>query len=140
MSLLKAENISKSFKKSGNRQIEILKGITLELQDNKITIIVGASGAGKSTLLHVLSGLDKIDKGKIFYNNIEISNFDDEKISRFRNENIGFIFQFHHLLPEFTAVENVSIPLMISGLSMRRALEKGEQLLKNLGLIRKIIS
>ena len=132
--ILKAENIFKSFVKSKEQKLEILKGISLELEANKITEIVGASGAGKSTLLHILSGLDTPDSGKAEIEGTEIFKLSDEKLSKFRNKNIGFIFQFHHLLPEFTALENVSIPMMINGISLKNSLKKSEELLKTVGL------
>lgn len=133
-SILKAENIFKSFVKSKEQKLEILKGISLELEENKITEIVGASGAGKSTLLHILSGLDTPNSGKVEIEGTEIFKLSDEKLSKFRNKNIGFIFQFHHLLPEFTALENVSIPMMINGFSLKNALKKSEELLETVGL------
>lgn len=132
--ILKAENIYKSFVKSKEQKLEILKGISLELEANKITEIIGASGAGKSTLLHILSGLDSPDSGEVKIEGTEIFKLSDEKLSKFRNKNIGFIFQFHHLLPEFTALENVSIPMMINGISLKHALKKGEELLATVGL------
>lgn len=133
-SILKAENIFKSFVKSREQKLEILKGISLELEENKITEIVGASGAGKSTLLHILSGLDSPDSGDVKIEGTEIFQLSDERLSKFRNKNIGFIFQFHHLLPEFTALENVSIPMMINGISLKNAQKKSEQLLETVGL------
>ena len=132
--ILKAENIFKTFVKSKEQKLEILKDISIELEENKITEIVGASGAGKSTLLHILSGLDTPDKGKVEIEGTEIFKLNDEKLSKFRNKNIGFIFQFHHLLPEFTALENVSIPMMINGLSLKDAQKKSEELLETVGL------
>lgn len=132
--ILKAENIYKSFVKSKEQKLDILKGISLELEVNKITEIVGASGAGKSTLLHILSGLDTPDTGKVEIEGTEIFKLSDDKLSKFRNKNIGFIFQFHHLLPEFTALENVSIPMMINGISLKNSLKKSEELLETVGL------
>lgn len=132
--ILKAENIFKSFAKSKEQKLEILKGISLELEAIKITEIVGASGAGKSTLLHILSGLDTPDSGEVEIERTDIFKLSDEKLSKFRNKNIGFIFQFHHLLPEFTALENVSIPMMINGISLKNSLKKSEELLKTVGL------
>jgi len=132
--ILKAENIYKSFVKSKEQKLDILKGISLKLEVNKITEIVGASGAGKSTLLHILSGLDTPDTGKVEIEGTEIFKLSDDKLSKFRNKNIGFIFQFHHLLPEFTALENVSIPMMINGISLKNSLKKSEELLETVGL------
>jgi lipoprotein-releasing system ATP-binding protein len=132
--ILKAENICKSFAKSEKQKLEILKDISFELEENKITVIVGASGAGKSTLLHILSGLDIPDSGSVSITGTNIFKQKDDALSEFRNKNIGFIFQFHHLLPEFTAVENTAIPLMINGLSHSKAVEKAEALLETVGL------
>jgi len=132
--ILTGKNIFKSYKKDGKKSLEILKDISLEIEKNKITIIVGASGAGKSTLLHVLSGLDTIDSGEIVLSGKDIVNISDEKLSDFRNKHIGFIFQFHHLLPEFTAAENVAIAKMISGVSKKDALKDANELLATVGL------
>lgn len=132
--ILIGKNIFKSYKKDGKNILEILKDISLEIEKNKITIIVGASGAGKSTLLHVLSGLDNVDSGEIILSGKDIVNISDEKLSDFRNKHIGFIFQFHHLLPEFTAAENVAIAKMISGVSKKDALRDANELLATVGL------
>ncbi len=132
--ILKAENIYKSFKTVKKVQLEILKGISLEIEPEKITVIVGASGAGKSTLLHLLGALDRPDSGEVFYKDKNIFNLSDERLAKFRNRNIGFIFQFHHLLPEFTALENVAIPQMINGTSLKDASEKSKELLETVGL------
>lgn len=132
--ILTGKNIFKSYKKDGKSSLEILKDVWLEIEKNKITIIVGASGAGKSTLLHVLSGLDTADSGEIILSGKDIVNISDEKLSDFRNKHIGFIFQFHHLLPEFTAAENVAITKMISGVSKKDALRDANELLASVGL------
>jgi lipoprotein-releasing system ATP-binding protein len=136
--ILKSENIFKSYENLRKEKLDVLKGISLEIVKDKITVIVGASGAGKSTLLHILSGLDRPDNGKIFINNDDISEFTDNQLANFRNKHIGFVFQFHHLLPEFTAAENVAIPLMISGTSLEKALTKSTVLLKQIGLENRI--
>lgn len=132
--ILSASNIHKSFNKNENKVLTILTNISLQLERNKITVIVGASGAGKSTLLHILGGLDKPDKGDVIINNTHLFNLDDKSLSKFRNKNIGFIFQFHHLLPEFTAVENIAIAQMINGTSYNKAIKRAEELLESLGL------
>jgi lipoprotein-releasing system ATP-binding protein len=132
--ILKAENIYKSFKTVKKVSLEILKGISLEIEAEKITVIVGASGAGKSTLLHLLGALDRPDSGEVIYKNNDIFKLSDERLAKFRNKNIGFIFQFHHLLPEFTALENVAIPQMINGTSLKDASEKSKELLETVGL------
>jgi len=132
--ILKADGICKSFAKSEKQKLEILKDISFQLEENKITVIVGASGAGKSTLLHILSGLDTPDKGTVQITGTDIFGLKDDSLSEFRNKNIGFIFQFHHLLPEFTAAENAAIPLMINGMTHSKALEKAGALLETVGL------
>ena len=132
--ILKAENIYKSFKTVKKVRLDILKGISLEIEPEKITVIVGASGAGKSTLLHLLGALDRPDSGEVFYEDENIFKLSDERLAKFRNRNIGFIFQFHHLLPEFTALENVAIPQMINGTSLKDASEKSKELLETIGL------
>lgn len=132
--ILEAEEIRKSFFRLNNQKLEILKGVSFGLNTGKISMIVGASGAGKSTLLHILSGLDNPDSGRVLINDTEIFKLNDEKLSAFRNRNIGFVFQFHHLLPEFDALENVSIPLMIGGMSLKESKAKGEKVLELVGL------
>jgi lipoprotein-releasing system ATP-binding protein len=127
--MIKAQNIQKSYGK-----LKVLKGIELEINKGEIISIVGASGAGKSTLLHILGTLDLADEGKVMINDIEVSALNDKKLSEFRNKNIGFVFQFHHLLPEFTALENVCIPSYIAGLTKKEAEDKATKLLDFLGL------
>lgn len=136
--ILKAENIYKSFQTTKKVKLDVLKGISLEVQKEKITIIVGASGAGKSTLLHLLGGLDRPDSGEVIYNESNIFKYSDDKLAKFRNKNVGFVFQFHHLLPEFTALENVMIPQMINGTSYNQAKKRGEDLLSTVGLRERI--
>jgi lipoprotein-releasing system ATP-binding protein len=132
--ILSAENISKSYQSNKKNTLNVLKSISLEIESNKISLIVGASGAGKSTLLHLLGGLDRPDNGKVFYEQKNIFEFNNDKLAKFRNENMGFVFQFHHLLPEFTAAENVAIPQMIKGNSLKYALENSKHLLNLVGL------
>lgn len=132
--ILKANNIYKSFQSTNKTKLNVLKGISLNIESGKITIIVGASGAGKSTLLHLLGGLDKPDSGEVFYDENNIFKLSDDKLAKFRNNNIGFVFQFHHLLPEFTALENVMIPQMINGTNFSQAKIISEELLTKVGL------
>lgn len=127
--MLKAQSIHKSYGK-----LDILKGVDLEVQKGEIVTIVGASGAGKSSLLNILGTLDKPDSGKLFINNQELSKLSSKNLSLFRNLKIGFIFQFHHLLVEFDALENVCIPAFISGKSRSEAEKRGIELLEMLGL------
>lgn len=132
--ILKCNEIHKSFKKQGNDKLEILKGVSLSIERGKINVIVGKSGVGKSTLLHILAGLDKPDSGSVTFDGIDIHSLNDNKISQFRNQNLGFIFQFHHLLPEFTAIENISIPQLISGVDKSVAAKRSEELLNVVSL------
>ena len=127
--MIVAENIKKSF-----GALQVLKGINLEIPMGKVYSIVGASGAGKTTLLQILGTLSKPDSGSIYYNNKNISAFSEKEISTFRNKEIGFVFQFHHLLPEFTALENVCIPSFIAKKSKSETEKRALELLKYLGL------
>jgi lipoprotein-releasing system ATP-binding protein len=136
--ILKAENIQKSFQTTKKLKLDVLKGISIELEAEKISVIIGASGAGKSTLLHILGALERPDNGKVIFNEENIFKYNDEKLAKFRNKHIGFIFQFHHLLPEFTALENVIIPQMINGTSLDKAKLKSEELLNAVGLTERI--
>jgi lipoprotein-releasing system ATP-binding protein len=127
--MIQAENIHKSY-----GSLQVLKGIDLVIGKGEIVSVVGASGAGKSTLLHIIGTLDRADEGRILYDDIEINRMPERKLSDFRNRHIGFVFQFHHLLPEFTALENVCIPAFISGIQRKEAEEKAFRLLKYLKL------
>jgi lipoprotein-releasing system ATP-binding protein len=127
--MLKAQNIHKAY-----GQLEILKGVDLEVKKGEIVTIVGASGAGKSTLLNILGTLDSADSGRLFIDNIEVSSLNNKNLSAFRNQKIGFIFQFHHLLGEFDAVENVCIPAFILGKPRKEAERRATGLLELLGL------
>ena len=110
--ILNSKNLIKSYQ-NGDKRLVVLNGINIELETGTITTIIGESGSGKSTLLNVLSSLDTFDSGKLLIENEEISSLNEKKMSSFRNEKIGFIFQFHHLLPDFTILDNVLIPLWI---------------------------
>jgi lipoprotein-releasing system ATP-binding protein len=114
--------------------LQVLKGIDLKINKGEIVSIVGASGAGKSTLLHILGTLDRADKGKVIIDEIEVTGLSSKKLSQFRNVKIGFVFQSHHLLPEFTAIENVMMPALIAGGPKVDALKRAGQLLSSLGL------
>lgn len=131
--MIKAIEITKHY---GN--LQVLKGIDLVIEPSKVISIVGASGAGKTTLLQIMGTLCKPTSGEVIINNIEISKLRDKELSRFRNQQIGFVFQFHHLLPEFTAIENVCIPAFIQGVSRKRAEERAMELLEFLGLKERI--
>jgi len=127
--MIKANDIHKSF---GN--LNVLKGINLEIKKGEIVSIVGASGAGKSTLLHIIGTLDQADEGSVEIEGRLINKLNEKKLSEFRNQHIGFVFQFHHLLPEFTALENVCIPAYIAAENKKEAEEKARELLEFLDL------
>jgi len=127
--MLKAENITKNY-----GQLAVLKGVDISIQKAEIVSIVGSSGAGKSTLLHILGTLDKADSGNIFINNQQVNLLKGRELAAFRNKHIGFVFQFHHLLPEFSALENVSIPGWIAGRKKKEVEADAIALLKKLGL------
>lgn len=114
--------------------LPVLQGVDINISKGEIVSIVGSSGAGKSTLLHILGSLDKADKGQIILNNERIDSLSAKKLAAFRNKHIGFVFQFHHLLPEFTALENVCIPGWIAGRKKKEVEENALRLLNNLGL------
>jgi lipoprotein-releasing system ATP-binding protein len=114
--------------------VEVLKGIDINLTKGEVVSIVGASGAGKSTLLQIIGTLEKADSGSIQINGIELQRLGDRALSKFRNQHIGFVFQFHHLLPEFTALENVCMPAFIAGTEKRKAEDRAKGLLDFLGL------
>jgi lipoprotein-releasing system ATP-binding protein len=127
--MILVQNIHKSYNK-----MEVLKGIDVAIKKAEIVSIVGASGAGKSTLLHILGTLDTADSGSVQINGIQTERLSSKKAAEFRNRNIGFIFQFHHLLPEFTALENVCIPAYINDISQSQAEKRAKELLDFLGL------
>lgn len=127
--MLKAVNIHKKY-----NQLEVLKGVSLEIQKKEIVSIIGSSGAGKTTLLHILGTLDSSDKGEFYLNNQPFHKLKDKKLASFRNKNIGFVFQFHHLLPEFTALENVCIPGWLAGKKKKEVESEAIKLLKRLNL------
>jgi lipoprotein-releasing system ATP-binding protein len=127
--MIKAQNITKSF---GN--LRVLKGIDFEAKNSEVLSIIGASGAGKSSLLQILGTLSYPDSGKVFLDGVDVFTLKSDALSDFRNKNIGFVFQFHHLLPEFTALENVAIPALIAKSKMSDAKERAADILKFLGL------
>lgn len=127
--MIEASGIHKSY-----GTLEVLKGVGLKIKKGEIVSITGASGAGKSTLLHILSTLDSPDKGEISIEGVNLKRLDDRQLSEFRNRKIGFVFQFHHLLPEFTALENICIPAFIAGDNTKTARNKATELLELLKL------
>ena len=132
--IIRTENLVKEYKITKDKSLRVLNGISIGLYESEIVSIVGASGAGKSTLLHLLGALDKPTSGEIYYEDENIFNLTSDKLARLRNTKIGFIFQFHHLLPEFTAIENVAIASMISGKSLNEVKERAKSMLEDVGL------
>jgi lipoprotein-releasing system ATP-binding protein len=131
--MITIQNLFKGFK-SGENVVEILKGVTLDIGERSTTAIMGASGVGKSTLLHIMGTIERPDKGKMLFRGKDVFAFDDEDLAQFRNRSIGFIFQFHHLLPEFNALENVMMPALISRVKRSEAMAKAESVLDRVGL------
>lgn len=127
--MLKAEHITKRY-----GSLQVLKGVDIEVKTGEIVSIVGSSGAGKSTLLHILGTLDRADEGQIWLDGQRVDLLQGKKLAAFRNRHIGFVFQFHHLLPEFTALENVSIPGWIAGRKKKEVADRAVELLTTLGL------
>ena len=129
LNMLKAKGIFKNY-----GALPVLKGVNIEISKGEIVSIAGSSGAGKSTLLHILGTLDVADKGETYIDNTPVFNLNGKKLAAFRNKHIGFVFQFHHLLPEFTALENVCVPGWIAGRKTKEVQEKARSLLELLGL------
>jgi lipoprotein-releasing system ATP-binding protein len=127
--MIKVENVSKKY-----GDLEVLKNISLSINEGEITSIIGASGAGKSTLLQIIGSLDKASTGIVDIDGTEITSLSQRKIAKFRNEHLGFVFQFHHLLPEFSAIENIIMPGLIGKRNKAKLIEEAHQLLKFLSL------
>lgn len=132
-SLISTQCVTKSYP-MGSSRLEVLRGIDLEIKPGEAVSIVGSSGAGKSTLLHILGTLDKPTLGKVIFKGIDLTRESDERLAQFRNQSMGFVFQFHHLMSEFSALENVMMPGRISGQSIKDARIEAERLLDLLGL------
>ncbi|PWN07524.1 ABC transporter ATP-binding protein [Rhodohalobacter mucosus] len=133
--VLECRNIEKKYKsKSNGEDLQILRGVNLNVNRSELISIVGSSGSGKSTLLHILGGLDRPNSGDVFWHGNSIYNHKPEKLADLRNRHIGFVFQFHHLLPEFTALENVMMPALIGGTGHSKASERAADLLDRFGL------
>lgn len=132
--ILKISNLTKTFTQ-GSETLDVLRGINLSLKAGEIVAMVGSSGSGKSTLLHIAGLLDKPTAGDMTLNGVDVLSLSEKKRAKQRRENIGFVYQFHHLLPEFTALENVMMPLIIQGYSSKEATKKAEHLLKTVNLL-----
>jgi len=126
--------VAKTFYPHHRHRVEVLKGVDLQIGTGESLAVVGTSGVGKSTLLHVLGTLDRPTSGSVFFGDLDVYALDDIKLARFRNQRIGFVFQFHHLLTEFTALENTVMPALISGVSRGEARDRGEEILARVGL------
>ncbi len=135
--LLEAREIVKSFRTEAG-ELTVLKGISAGIQAGEMVGVIGASGAGKSTFLHILGALDRPSSGRVLFQGKDISTLDEKALARFRNMSIGFVFQFHHLLPEFNSLENVVLPGMIGGMDVRETQERAKQVLGELGLSRRM--
>jgi len=131
---VRAEQVSKEYVTGKSLPLEVLKGVDLEIRQGEIVVIIGPSGSGKSTLLHILGGLDKPTSGHVSVGGQNIFSLPEERRAEFRNRKLGFIFQFHHLLPEFTALENVAMPALVKGESLRSVRQRVESLLQDVGL------
>jgi len=131
--ILRTEDLHKHYP-MGKAELHVLKGIDLEIREAEIVAIVGPSGVGKSTLLHLLGALDRPTRGRIEIDAVDVFSYDEKRLAQFRNKTVGFVFQFHHLLPEFTALENVMMPALIAGVPKREAEERARSLLEEVGL------
>jgi lipoprotein-releasing system ATP-binding protein len=135
--LIEAIQVHKSFKTEAGK-LDILRGINLTIAEGEMLGIIGASGAGKSTLLHILGALDKPSSGKVLFQGKDVFSLDDARLAEFRNSSIGFVFQFHHLLPEFNSIENVMLPGLISNRPYRETEKRAKQILEELGLSKRL--
>ena len=127
--MIEVKEIEKSY-----GSLQVLKKVSLSIENSKVVTIVGPSGAGKSTLLHIIGTLDKPDRGEVVIDGVNLNSLSDDKLAEFRNRHIGFVYQFHHLLPEFTALENVAMPALIAGKSRKEAFKRAQELLDFLKL------
>lgn len=132
--IIKTSGLTKEYQVSKTEKLKVLKGIDTEIFEGEIVSIVGPSGAGKSTLLHIMGTLDKPSEGNVIFDGEDVFRLSSNDLARFRNTRIGFVFQFHHLLPEFSAIENVCLAAMIAGKTMKQAEPKAKELLTEVGL------
>jgi len=137
MSFLEARGIVKSYPVGGT-SLTVLRDLDLQVEAGEMVAVVGASGVGKSTLLHILGGLDRANEGHIVIDGVQLTALDDDALVRFRNQRVGFVFQFHHLLPEFSALENAEMPMRIARISMTEARPRAEELLGRVGLAERL--
>ena len=137
MSFLDARGVVKSYPVGGS-SLTVLRDLDLQVEAGEMVAIVGASGVGKSTLLHLLGGLDRVDRGTIAIAGAQLTTLDDADVVRFRNHQVGFVFQFHHLLPEFSALENAEMPMRIARIPMADARPRAEELLRRVGLAERL--
>ena len=137
--IIKLSNIGKGFK-AGERSFDVLTSIDFQIKKRETIAIVGASGIGKSTLLHIIGTLEKPDTGELWFNGNDVLKYSSAQLAKFRNEKIGFVFQFHHLLPEFTAMENVMMPMLIGGRDKVFAEDAAEMILKRVGLEHRLLN
>jgi lipoprotein-releasing system ATP-binding protein len=136
--VLKGSQLIKSYpKKSDSKRLIVLNEISIEIHKGEIASVIGASGSGKSTLLHILGGLDQPDSGTVLWNNRSLYKLTSDELAHFRNKNLGFVFQFHHLLPEFTALENVMMPALIGGTAYKKAESRASGLLERFGIAKR---
>ena len=135
--VLKAKDICRSFQ-TGAETLDVLKGIDMEIYEGEIVAVIGPSGSGKSTLLHILGALDRPDRGFVNFNSSDIFSLNDKELAHFRNRFVGFVFQFHHLLPEFSALENVMLPKLIAREESKQFKDKAMDILEELGLAERI--
>ncbi|ATZ74125.1 lipoprotein-releasing system ATP-binding protein LolD [Idiomarina sp. X4] len=131
--LLHCSGLSKTYQ-DGDNQVNVLKSVDFSISAGEMVAIVGASGSGKSTLLHILGGLEKPTTGELMFNDQDMTSWSSDKLSSWRNSNLGFVYQFHHLLPEFSALENVAMPLLIAGEKSKNAKQTAQTLLERVGL------
>lgn len=132
--LIRTENLWKEYRTGKDQTLQVLRGVELDIRTGEIVAIVGPSGSGKSTLLHLLGGLDRPTLGRVLLNDRDMFAIPEEDLVSFRNKSLGFVFQFHHLLPEFNALENVCMPALIGGKTLSAARSRGERLLADVGL------
>lgn len=135
--VLRAQDVWRVFE-TGAERLEILRGVDLEVRRGELVAILGPSGTGKSTLLHVLGALDRPTKGRVFLDSVDVFSYPETKLHELRSRKLGFVFQFHHLLSEFTVLENVAMPLLVTGVSRPEALERANRVLEEIGFVSRL--